>query len=84
MAVVCPLFIKCLGSNVSTSGNGALRMNRLSWLDGVYLTLVSVFFFSYADAQDWGPRSLEELKSEILHRAESKENDSFLMDIHVP
>ncbi len=71
MDVIC-LLIKYLGSNVSTSGNGALRMNGLSWLGGVYLTLVPVFFFSYADAQDWGPRSLEELKSEILHRAETE------------
>ncbi|SVB91887.1 uncharacterized protein METZ01_LOCUS244741, partial [marine metagenome] len=51
---------------------GALKMNGFSWSGSAYLTLISMFFFGYADAQDWGPRSLEELKSEILHRAETE------------
>ena len=47
-------------------------MNGFSWSGSAYLTLISIFFFGYADAQDWGPRNLEELKSEILHRAETE------------
>ncbi len=47
-------------------------MNGFSWSGSAYLTLISMFFFGYADAQVWGPRSLEELKSEILHRAETE------------
>ncbi len=43
-------------------------MNTLTRSIGLLVTLSLMVISSTAFAQDWGPRSLEELKAEILHR----------------
>jgi esterase FrsA len=44
-------------------------MNRKKLLSGVLAMFIALALINSADAQSWGPRSLEELKQETLRRA---------------
>ena len=44
-------------------------MNRKKLLPGVLVMFIALALINSADAQSWGPRSLEELKQETLRRA---------------